>query len=85
MSNKVLVTIKIPDIEKEYNVFLPINKKLGNILYLLNKAIRELNNNKEIFKQNTNNIYNLDTGKTYDLDKLLYETDIRNGSRLILI
>ena len=74
MSNKVLVTIKIPDIEKEYNVFLPINKKLGNILYLLNKAIRELNN-----------IYNLDTGKTYDLDKLLYETDIRNGSRLILI
>lgn len=85
MSNKVLVTIKIPDIEKEYNVFLPINKKLGNILYLLNKAIRELNNNKEIFKQNTNNIYNLDTGKSYDLDKLLYETDIRNGSRLILI
>lgn len=85
MSNKVLVTIKIPDIEKEYNVFLPINKKLGNILYLLNKAIRELNNNKEIFKQNTNNIYNLDTGKTYDLDKLLYETDIKNGSRLILI
>lgn len=85
MNNKVLVTIKIPDIEKEYNVFLPINKKLGNILYLLNKAIRELNNNKEIFNQNTNNIYNLDTGKSYDLDKLLYETDIRNGSRLILI
>ena len=33
--DKVLVSIYVPSIEQEYNVYLPINKKIGNIIYLI--------------------------------------------------
>ena len=33
MDNKVLVTIIVPLIEKKYEVFLPANKKIGEIGY----------------------------------------------------
>ena len=85
MNNKVLVTLKVPDLETEYNIFLPINKKIGNIIYLLNKAIRELNNDQNIFINNNNTLYNMEKGTIYNLDSFLYETDIRNGSTLILM
>ena len=44
MKNKVLVDLIVPEIDEEYSVYLPINKKIGNIIILLNKAIYELTN-----------------------------------------
>lgn len=81
MQNKVLVEIIIPDIEKRYEIFLPINKKIGNIIILLNRGIKELNSDHE----QKNFLYNRDTGKKYEVDTLLYNTDIRNGTALIFI
>ena len=35
MNNKILIEIEIPSIEKRYDVFIPINKKVGTIKRLL--------------------------------------------------
>jgi hypothetical protein len=39
MKNKVIVKILVPEIYESYDVYLPINKKIGNIIELLNKSI----------------------------------------------
>lgn len=44
MKNKILVEVVVPDIDEVYNIYIPINKKIGNIIVLLNKAIKELTN-----------------------------------------
>lgn len=84
MKNKVLVKLKIPEIDKEYDVYLPINKKIGNIVNLLNEAIEEMTNG-ELKKSNANQLYNVITGERYTPDILLLNTNIRNGSVLTLI
>ena len=37
MNDKVDVEIIVPEIEEKYNVLLPINKRIGTIVNLLNK------------------------------------------------
>lgn len=84
MNNKVLVELTVPEIEKTFTVYLPVNKKIGNIIILLNKAIHELSDG-EIILSNSNILYNGETGELYQSDVLLINTNIRNGTRLILL
>lgn len=81
--NKVLVEIFVPTIETSFNVFLPINKRVVNIVSLLETAITDLSDN--YYKNNGNaRLYNNSTGLPYDDKLVLKETDIRNGSKLIM-
>lgn len=84
MENKVLVEIVVPEILQTFDVYLPINKKMGNIIVLLNKAINELSNNCYPISQNKV-LYNANTKELYQSDILLFNTNIRNGSKLVLI
>ena len=84
MNNKVLVEILVPEIEETYTVFLPTNKRVGNILVLITKAINDLSNgNYEVTTRNA--LYNRITGEKYSLNSIIRETDIRNGSKLVLL
>ena len=84
MKNKVLVSLSIPEIDKNYDVYLPINKKVGNIINLLNKAISELTDG-ELALSNYNSLYNATTKEKYQSNILLASTNIRNGSSLVLL
>ena len=50
----------------------------------LNKAINELSNG-EYPIANNNGLFNADTKELYNVDTLLMNTNIRNGTRLILL
>ena len=84
MNNKVLVELIVPDIEEKFNLFIPINRRVGNIIILINKALNEMTNGyyKIDIKRN---LYNRNTGNIYSLNDLVRKTDIRNGTKLILL
>lgn len=84
MNNKVLVELVVPVLEESYDVFVPVNRKIGNIIILLSKLISDLSGGYFVAKD-TNCLYNGDTGDTYPMDVLLINTDIRNGSKIILM
>lgn len=84
MKNKVLVELVVPEIESVYNVYLPINKRIGSIITLLNKTVGEFTNGCYIGSEATS-LYNRDNGTKYNPNDLLYNTDIRNGTTLILL
>lgn len=84
MKNKILIELIVPDINEVYNLYIPINRKIGNIIELLNKAINELSNNNYVGSKKTN-LYSRLTGEKYSINSLVRETDIRNGSKLILL
>lgn len=84
MKNKLLVEIIIPELDESFNVFLPVNKKVGNILELFHKSVIDLTNGN--YAPNPNAVfYNRETGIKYESDVLIKDTDIRNGTILILI
>ena len=84
MKNKVLVELIVPELEESYDIYIPVDKKVGSVVKLLNKAIFELSDgNYNVGEKSF--IYNRDNGIRYDINQIIKETDIRNGTKIILI
>ena len=84
MNNKVLVNLYVPNLEKKYEVFLPINRTISEICYLIAKGLTEISNNYYNIT-NCEHLYNRSNGNAYNESLLLKNTDIRNGSELIFM
>lgn len=84
MKNKILVELIVPEIEERFDIYLPINKKIGSIINLLQKSVVELSDGDYVPTNNTI-LYNGETGDNYDINKIVKETDIRNGTKLVLM
>lgn len=84
MKNKINVDIIVPSINEKYNLFIPINKTVGEIIKLLNQSINELTNN-DFPISNKLSLVNLNTGEIYNTSKIVKENHIEDGSRLVLI
>lgn len=82
--NKILIELEIPSIEKKYDLFIPINKKVGTIKTLLEEALKDITDDDYDIREDTN-LYSKDTGEIYDVNKTVRDTDLQNGSRIILI
>jgi len=83
-NNKIFVQLYLPLLEKEYDLFLPINKRVGTVKQLIEKSLSESNDIIYTIKDNSN-LYSKDNGKPYDVQLLVKDTDIKNGSKLVLI
>ena len=84
MSNKILIELDIPLIEKNFDLYIPINKKIGTIKRLIEEELVELTDKAYTISDSTN-LYSKDTGEIYDVNKNVRDTDLKNGSRIILI
>lgn len=82
--NKILIELEIPLIEKKYDLFIPINKKIGTIKKLIEDALVDLTDNAYSPKEECN-FYSKETGNIYDVNKTVRDTDLKNGSRILLI
>jgi len=83
-NNKVCVDLIVPSIEERYNVFIPVNKKTIEIIFLLNKAINDMTDGNFPISDNLSLINALD-GTVYDVDNTFLESKILNGAKLILL
>ena len=82
--NKVLVEIWVPKIESNYEIFVPINKKISSVIKLVSKSINELSYG--VFPIDGNYILiNHRTGEVLDINKNIKDSKIIDGMRLILI
>lgn len=84
INNKVYIQLIVPELDKVFDLYLPINKKIGNIINLLNKALYEMSSG-ELVLSNSNSLYNVTTKEKYSPDVLLAHSNIRNGTRLVLL
>ena len=75
MKNKINVDIIVPSINETYNLFIPINKTVGEIIKLLNQSINELTNN-DFPISNKLSLVNLNTGEIYNTSKIVKENHI---------
>ncbi len=83
-TNKVCVDLIVPGIEERYNIFVPVNKKTLEIIFLLNKAISEMTNGSFVISERLS-LINAENGVVYDVDRTFLENNILNGTKLILL
>lgn len=84
MKNKILVELEVPLIEKKYDLFIPTNKKIGTIKNLVEEELIELTEGS-YKKVDSTNFYSKETGVIYDVNNNVRDTDLKNGSRVILV
>lgn len=81
--NKVNVDLLVPNIGQRYNLFIPVNKTIGEIIVILNNTINEMTGN---FPQNNClSLLDVNKGIIYDINEELINTQIKNGTVLALI
>ena len=81
--DKVLVSIYVPSIEDEFNVYLPINLKLLDVINSFQSdLINFTDKNFEIIKNPI--VYNDFNGKILNMNNIVKECGIVRGCRLLL-
>ena len=83
MTNKVMVIVYIPMLEKEYDMYIPTVKKVGTVKGLIIKIIEELSNGT-FQGNNTMYLYDKTSGEKIKDDIFIKDSIIVNGSKLIL-
>ena len=84
MMNRVLIRVYIPLLEKKYDVWVPINKKVYEIIINLIKGINSINKIEYDMKE-IPNLYDKESSEVYDINIRIIDTNIRNGSEVILL
>ena len=84
MSNKILIEVYVPLIEKEFDVLVPVNKKIRNVTRLINSTIKDLSNgswpdNKKV------RLFNRINGLLLESKLNVKDAGLINGSQVVLI
>lgn len=82
--DKVLVNVYVPVLNTSYDIFIPQESLLNDVLELVKKAIMELSDGLFFSATNTE-LCKKDNGEILDINLSVYELGIRNGSKLMLI
>ena len=82
--NKILVKLYVPTISEEYDIWIPINRRIHNVIRLIIKALYELTEG-EYNPINMPLLYDKQNSKPFDINQTIGESTIQNGSEIILI
>lgn len=84
MNNKILVRVIVPCLEQEFEMFIPISKRISEIIKLIEKALNEITHGYYIEKSETL-LIDYDTGNVFDINITVKDSKLENGSKIILI
>lgn len=83
MNNKLYVIVYVPLIEKEFDLYIPIVKKVGTVKNLIIKIVED-GSEGTFVNDNCKNLYDKLTGEKIDDQLFVKDSLIKNGSKLIL-
>lgn len=82
--NKVLVNVYIPILNRSYDVFIPIQSQIFEVTELIKRAVSELSEGQFMPSRDTVLAYKT-TGEILDINCTVFELEIGNGAKLMLI
>ena len=82
MNNKILVKIYAPEFDKTFDVYIPVNYLIWKINKMLAKCIGDL---CDIDLRKEFLLINKLTNEIYENNTIVRNTNIRNGTELIII
>ncbi len=83
MTNKILISICVPMIEQNYEVFIPICKTVGQIIKTIENSIKELSQGE--YKPSASSMIYNEEGKLINPNLVVKESGLVSGSNVIII
>ena len=80
LDNKILVSLYVLSLGETFELFIPVNEKVGNISRLLNTTLFDSINFDKNYR-----LMNIETGEIYKNNVLIRDTNINNATKLILM
>lgn len=82
--NKVLVEVFLPAANRSFDVFIPLESKMSEVVVLVSSLLSDLSDGK--YKANGNAVLcDAQSGIIYNINMAVAELGITNGSKLMLI
>lgn len=81
---KVLVEVFVPVLDRSFDIFIPLQSPMYEVLELIKKAVKEMSDGRFIANENTA-VCHREDGTIININLSVYELEIRNGSKLMLI
>ena len=82
MDYKVMIKLLVPEIEKSYELYIPINRTISDVCKLINKLVNE--DTYGLFPIRDDVLLcNRHTGEFYSYQSYIRDTNIRNGTQLV--
>lgn len=85
MNNKVLVKLIVPEIDFDFDLFIPVNEQIWRIKKLIIKSIIDVTGIDISKKTGKFYLINKSNGEIYGNNDIIINTNIRNGTELVAI
>lgn len=83
MNFNVFIIVEAPILDKKYEMTIPVDRRIHDLISLLKKDIPELSRN--YYQNHEPNLFNKSTGEIYDMNEIIKNSNIKTGTRLLLI
>ena len=83
MDFRVYITLDIPILDEKYELLVPIDRRIHDLVEVLKENIKGLKDN--YYKDKVPSIFNKSSGELYDMNLIIKDSDIKTGTRLILL
>lgn len=82
--DKVLIDVFVPVLGRTFEIFIPLQSPMYEVLELIKKAVSDLSDGLFVADENTA-ICHQEDGTIININLSVFELNIKNGSRLMLI
>ncbi len=82
--NKVLVEICLPAANQSFDVYIPLESRMSEVLVLVSSLLSDLSDGKYKATQDAV-LCDAETGIIFNINMTVFELGIKNGSKLMLI
>ena len=83
--NKYLIKILVPELEIDFDIYIPNNKKVGTIKEQILKSIKDITNGTYDKAMNDVRMIDREYGIEYDNNLYIKDTKIRNCTILVIM
>ena len=83
MDYKILIKLFLPELEQSFEMYIPVNRTIGQVIELMNKVVNDITLNVYPIKEGQQ-LMNRRNNTFYEYNDLIRNTNIRNGTELVM-
>ena len=83
--NKILIEVIVPLLEENFEIYIPVNKRISTVIKLIEKSLNEITNGYYPTQKENSVIIDEESGSVFDVNLTVKESKMINGSKIILI
>ena len=85
MNNKILIEVIVPLLEENFEIYIPVNKRISTVIKLIEKSLNEITNGYYPTQKENSVIIDEESGSVFDVNLTVKESKMINGSKIIVI